>query len=732
MDRTYRQTFLKFTNTKDPAAPAQNTSTLAAKRQSRHGAKPPPDLPAEIWEQIFCQMKTFALKKFRLVCRGWALLAERRLYETIYLNIYESSWAGLLAACNSHHATSVRRLVWNPIQIPQRSVDAATWHAQYSNILRGLKQHQILSLYDVFLQARRGHVIRTTALKRVAEVLCNLRNCHEVVVEDENDFQYSCQDAYTVKGVQQYLVILQRPSNWGIRPSSWRDDWYYEPHNNLPLSQQHGGVQLEGVMDLFTLIPVSDSIVSLRVDLWYHRWDFLHDDKGFKAIGQQHIKNVHLRIKHFGEASRWSEFVNIPSLSQGILNSFDWLRYFPQVREVYYSPIFCEPGEEFFSYILRRAEPFDTDDNEGNHSDEERHEGSTSRRDEIRNEVMQKRESLHMPDDLPAGMTSSMAHCLSADLQLGFTTLPNLRTITFSNCLLGMRALLCWLCCQPQVPTCSLQLRFRGTTILSQFRDTDFFESLRQLNVSIEYDHEQTFYYRRGVTGLSNANHRGLPTMSLEISQDHYWVEMDSFSMEGHKPRVGEEPQQMIPCPDTKTYKGYKSDIVCRPNKLTTYQSDVLSFHADYCIVRNISEEDTTDRWCYILHESESDSERHLSRLRDSKNVTRVIPLCQLQIRSGRYYDSYGYDEYYDFLPNDLETAENSIYYESDNARRRKEYCRWKEGIEQQALLKTYEFHLLGLDVLIRCGRLSPREMSNVCLVSPIQREGAMVMVCEP
>lgn len=734
----YRQTLLKFATTKDPGASAQNDSLLATEAQVKHVGKPAPKLPIELWEQIFSQLGTFALKKFRLVCRDWASLAACHLYETLYLNVYESSWAGLLYVCNSRHAEYVRRLVWNPVNTHQGSVDPAMWYSMYSNMLRGLKQYQLIDLYEAFVQAKRGRVLRTTSLELVAGSLSNLRNCQKVVFDDDDDFQSSCRDPYVVKGIHQDLQTMRRPSTWGIRPPSWRDQDRHDLRAQPPL--RHDGVYLDGIMDVFRVLPSCLSITKLKLSMWYDRWDSLQEGEFRKLKDVQYLHAIHLEIKHFGNLTgEWYEYEDIPPLPSALSSSLDWLRNFPKVKEVHYNPVFRDPGDEFFAYFLRKSRVPETNDSDVEDGSSYEDDSMATSEEDTDFEIARMRADLEMPDDLPVWMTSSMAHSFAAVVLLTFDQLPGLRTITFSNCLLSAKAILCWLCCQPQVPDSGLHLRFDGTTILSQFQSADFFKALRQLNVTVEYDHDRTFYYRPGNKDLYNVGNRDLPVIEWNVPYGRYWVDRWSLGPQDWgpmNPEPQEPPEKMPPCPSTEDFKKQSSNnndndnkahILCRPNELFIrhgFTRRAISFFAEYCIFHSTSVNEATDSWGYVCRLTPPGPP--LSRLLPPIGPHRIEPLCEVRIdtRDDAYGDDYGY--YYDFDPMLLAIAEADGP-GTDLEREERAYERLREARRQQRqrewMVKAYENELLGLDVLITHFKLSPMEADRVWLLSLVRPE---------
>ena len=131
--RITRQTLLSFPSIDIESSKSCNTSSMTASPP-----RPAPDIPNEVWQQILAPLGTLALKTFRLVCREWAVIGAEPLYSTVYLNTFSTSWTGLLAIAASHHAASVKKIVWNPLKLPSRFLDREAWMSGYQNLLSGL------------------------------------------------------------------------------------------------------------------------------------------------------------------------------------------------------------------------------------------------------------------------------------------------------------------------------------------------------------------------------------------------------------------------------------------------------------------------------------------------------------------------------------------------------------------------------------------------------------------
>lgn len=286
------------------------------------------------------------------------------------------------------------------------------------------------------------------------------------------------------------------------------------------------------------------------------------------------------------------------------------------------------------------------------------------------------------------GFTESMFACLCVPIQLTFSHFPSLSSLTLSNLSLNASALLCFLCCQLQLPEASFSLHFQGTVILYDLNPQFFFGCLRQLNVQICYDLGSTYYYPP--TSFEYESSEWVPNLTC-YTKDRYNIvphtERYRSVLERHHPLDGgiAIPCQMPPCPSLarQTASPKPATVRDRPSQyqqsaalLTGVLSSRPLTNQVYCIRSQGSQ---------VIWEWISETEAFVPGT--GKPRSDIYILHSLLI--DRFYDD-DYDDGYD--PDWEDRTVSTFDSPSERASRESHY--------KQDLLQQYERELLGTDVL--------------------------------
>lgn len=213
-----RQSFLAFPTVPRPQ-PCVVTGPQVAPR-------PAPELPTEVWCLILLPLSTIALKNFRLVCQEWARIGTSWLFQTVYLDSYDASWTRLQQLAESEHAHLATKIVWHPLVLHKECLDAKSWRAEYFTLLQGLNHSRSVYLHDIYCRiyhkVQKAGPARTRAVEEVSKrdipALASLKNCREIIFQDDFDLTTCCQDPYLRKRIQNDDELLSKPATWGRHP----------------------------------------------------------------------------------------------------------------------------------------------------------------------------------------------------------------------------------------------------------------------------------------------------------------------------------------------------------------------------------------------------------------------------------------------------------------------------------------------------------------------------------
>ena len=488
--RSYRQTLINFQPVPSRKLSQDTHHTSPKRNKSTLPPRPPPSLPNEVWGNILRPLGTIALKKFRLVCSEWSVIGSAWLFQTIYLNRFEKSWSGLVSLSTSKHATRVHCVEWNPLVLYDDCNDAAVFALRYEGLLCGLSHRDTVRYFDAYQQVYRTHrtVLRSTTLTAAIEALHHLVNCRRAVVSDDFDLAGCCDDPLR-SGIVKIPDILHKPSVWGLRHPC-----HFE---NRRLKFTPESERLETAVDIFDVLAASANVTSMTLVVWENRlqqlvqpayWQRSNGHARYRALplDNGHLITLNCKLKSPDRtfSPSWDRWTCFPPDREITLNHF---RNFSSLKSFQLELTLTDPR------AVRSATRHEWED-DSSASDQESNASSTdSASSDVLNEGNPHNDSFVV--DRPDGFTQSMFECLCVPLELSFLQFASLTSLTLSNVSLSAKSLLCFLCCQQQLPQSSFSLEFEDTIILYDFDPEVFFICLRQLNVAISYNAANTYYY---------------------------------------------------------------------------------------------------------------------------------------------------------------------------------------------------------------------------------------------
>ena len=465
--RSYRQTLINFQPVPSRKLSQDTQHTSPKRNKSTLPPRPPPSLPNEVWGNILRPLGTIALKKFRLVCSEWSVIGSAWLFQTIYLNRFEKSWSGLVSLSTSKHATRVHCVEWNPLVLYDDCNDAAVFALRYEGLLCGLSHRDTVRYFDAYQQVYRTHrtVLRSTTLTAAIE------------------------DDPLRSGIVKIPDILHKPSVWGLRHPC-----HFE---NRRLKFTPESERLETAVDIFDVLAASANVTSMTLVVWENYlqqlvqpayWQRSNGHARYRALplDNGHLITLNCKLKSPDRtfSPSWDRWTCFPPDREITLNHF---RNFSSLKSFRLELTLTDPR------AVRSATRHEWED-DSSASDQESNASSTdSASSDVLNEGNPHNASFVV--DRPDGFTQSMFECLCVPLELSFLQFASLTSLTLSNVSLSAESLLCFLCCQQQLPQSSFSLEFEDTIILYDFDPEVFFICLRQLHVAISYNAANTYYY---------------------------------------------------------------------------------------------------------------------------------------------------------------------------------------------------------------------------------------------
>jgi hypothetical protein len=654
-----RQSLLPFTSESQPDGLPKSPDP------SSIPSKPPLQLPTELWDRILDPLETFAIKKFRLVCLQWSVLGAERLYSTVYLNPYESSWSGLISVSTSRYASSVKKIVWNPLELPEECLDGEIWKSRYRNLLQGLKHRQILQFHQAYAKAYRDCISfwGSSKLESIVGAMNNLRNCHEIVLSDEYDLESSCEDSYLRVGIRSDPDLLKKPTTWGLRPQMWKQT-------------REGRDSLLAAEDIFRTLRGCHLITSLKIDFWAAHWNEIHEVLKYDDIGNpssrrsirtmvkyRHISELEFKVRFCEFPSLWVEGSSIQSTLGYVFACTD---SFPDLRELSFTPSFSEPGHGYIEYQLESESIGD----DGIALD------TPARPTITASELLTGHASA-------LALAGSVLSCVYADLILTASPLANLRTLRFSNTTLDTRLLLYWLASHKQLPGSSISIHLRDTAVLYGLDPELFLNALAQLNVRICYDRHTTFHYP---LDSEFSQHIQIPSLDCYLMNRRKITTARHWSKEALcSPDIG---RILEPFPKYRGMARQRSaEFLHRPDEFeqiimdyakNEYLTAQTVFYS-YCI--SLDEHGTWE-WARVTTD--------LHDLTDSGEQKRTAILVTLRLCSKHPHEYALYDDTESEI---LDAAIRGIEELVQDVQA-------KQEIEGQELLRQYETELLGLDLI--------------------------------
>lgn len=476
-----RQPLLPFTS-KPPLDKLPKAPDPSNHRSSILSTPQPGLLPTRLWDRILDLLGTFAQKKFRLVCLQWSVLGAKHLYSTVYLNRYESSLSGLISISSSRHASFVKKIVWNLLELPEECLDGETWSSRYQNLLRGLKHRQMLLFHQSYAAVYRDRkrFWRSSDIKAISGAVNSLPHCHEIVLSDDYDVETSCQDHYFRGGIRSDSNLPNNATTWALRPQMW--EWT-EDHRESLLAAE----------DMFQALRDCRYITCLRIHIWAQHWNTMndvirHEYTGYRysprsirtLLTYPHISELEFKLR-FCEL-RWL-WIEEHSIQRALESAIECTNSFPELKELSFITLPSEPGPGFVKQYPLEPESSDDDDASNDASLTSFWQPRTTA-----SELLTKHAKAE-------GLTDTILNCMYAEMLPSASPLPNLSVLRFANVTLDMRLLLYWLASHKQLPNSTISVHLLGTTVLYGLDPVLFLEALSQLNVRISYNSKNAFYH---------------------------------------------------------------------------------------------------------------------------------------------------------------------------------------------------------------------------------------------
>lgn len=632
-------------------------------------SKPPPVLSTELWDRILGPLGTFALKKFRLVCLQWSILGAERLYSAVYLNRYDSSWLGLISISTSCHASFVKKIVWNPLELPEECLDGKIWASRYQNLLRGLKHWEILLCHQAYVTVYRGQkgFWRSSKIETITGAINNLTNCHEIILSDDYDLETSCKDSYFRAGIRSDPDLLKSPTTWGLRPQMWKRS---EDRSDC----------LFAVEDMFQALQSCRFITRLKIDFWAEHWNTMHDVVRHEYAGYQysrrcirtmleypHIRQLEFKLR-FCEL-RWL-WIEERSIQQALEYAIGCTSSFPELQELSFAPSFSEPEFGYAEFYQLESESIDDDDASLNTLTQS---GITA------SELVTKHALAH-------GLTDPVLTCMYAELPFTAPPLPKLRMLRILNVTLDMRLLLYWLASHKQLPNSSISIHLLGTSIFYGLEPGLFLEALAQLNVRISYNSNNMFHYP---SGSKSNRHIRTPRLECYLINGRKVTAVRRWPKDAlHSPEIRHMPE---PFPQSEKMATSRcAEFIHHPDELEQFiidyaKNEYLSAQPIFYSYRISLDEDNNSTWAWFRVRT------HLDAITGTGDQMRNAALVTLKLIPGPpNEDAFLYPETWSEEVDAGVSALEEIIHDAQVQRE----------MEDQELLEQYETEFLGLDLI--------------------------------
>lgn len=689
--KVLRQTFLKFKTL--PRQVIDDSESSHAKV-----SKPPPFIPPEIWTPILKGLSTIALKSVRLVCKAWSDAAKQALFETVYLDSFDSSWLRLVQLSKSPCAYMVDTIVWSPLYLPADCIHADAWRARYVNILKGLSHTECSELHRIYrhlLRQGTGEIRNPKWLWKSSLDLGAFVSCREVIVSDMIEMETSCTDSNLRRRVQNDKDLLNRAAIWGISPT-FDVFGHTDPNQDASLLSRHNVFHL-----LHNLPHVSRFSSSLLVE---NQLTILREPTR-RIPGLEHVK-LQFRFYHFAEID--VEYDPPARIGLCLYNSMQFLSRFPYLNSITIESTYTDPGAKFNRPYRRKYLRWLNDENS---EDENTNEADEDDEDDEDDKVSLDRWTLNSAGsrlsqfcfkfrELPTGLTRKHVDALEAILVLGIKEMPDLTELTLHNISIDVQSLLGWLANQPQTAEEGIVLRFCGSNILYGFDPRAFLQILEALKVRIVFDSDETLYYVADFTGHAtsfcdlNVKVQGHHSRKVDFEVHFCSSDSEGFDLETlvHESQDGPIHIADIAIHDAAMQEESFQNLttfIDRPHDITKIMEDMsIDMLNDskfyYCCFVSSSEqrdpqpETLIFQWlnhpAFCLHEREKRRDGLGSQL-----------FVLLEARAAQmYYDDESFYEQISVDPDHILEADDHTH---------------AENFQEQAHLELYEHELLRLDV---------------------------------
>ena len=720
-----RQSLLNFQHVPGSSNLQSNSTGLPAPDGLPPPSGPAPSLPNEVWHQILSPLGTIALKNFRLICRDWSVIGAVWLFRTVYLNCFEGSWSGLVAISSSCHAAAVQSIEWNALVFDPDCHDASVWTSRYQSLIHGLSHFDTVRLYHIYQYAYsfRHELKRWTPLDEAVEAIRKLTNCHHALISGDYDLTKHCDRSLS--------AAILSPSSLGCYPATWalRPPYLCEAEpSSFPADAQVPS----GTGDIFLVFSRCCNITSMKISVWAEHLSRLTEpdfwqgrQKGANPFRKNYLTSLHCCLKIPDRpVDPHGEFPLHENIYLTMFSEFTALRTFKLEMSLCH-PTNLEPETK----PMRRRESIDN---------------NTAASTTLEEDDQDSQESLN--ESLSEIISGGTEMCFHAPLQLDFVPFPSLTTLSLSNVALNTSSLICFLCCQMQLPKSAFSLYFEGTIVLLNFDAKVFFNALKQLNVHISYDHKTSFGFPVPPYDLPALGDH-IPRLTCQVRyKDGYSLSPDYFldyKSSDYYDDEFDDPPNLPPCPSLARQKpaSTTATILDRPNQYRYANADSTTSSEPEVRITQIYRVRTEDS--HTLWEWVSLSEALNPTTEQPWSNTYILhSLLASQPHQDVYYDESegAYQEALKFDDDYLAQARQDVSqrYErelwgSDVLQRThilEEETRHQRSREAQIvpdsaedLLHRYETEMLGIDLLCAELRAKALDMKAALDMDPLEEE---------
>lgn len=697
--KVLRQTFLKFPTVASLAVPVPQICQVES-------SQPAPAVPAEVWMQILPGLPTIALKSVRLVCKAWSSVATPELFRVVYLDNFNLSWARLRQLSKSSYASLVEKIIWTPLYLSKRCLNADVWSSKYPNLLKGLTHYERADLHHIFRSVLRQEFKQIGSGSKHLEHddlsrFSALVNCRHVLFSDNIDIETRCIDPNVRRRMQRDRQLLNQAAAWGR-------SLVYNPLLKEEDGERVGIDNMDNMWLLLARLPSTSHLcIATSTDATTPR--------GFpKNCICPNIQTVRFQIHFYHHTDMILDsdtHEDMPHRLQGLVQFCSGL--FANLRSLTLSSVYTDPGSEFSEpYRLKYLDwirEIDSDyaSDESAVADDEIEAQTWSENSPRNTEGRRLSQIDEKFDTLPDGLDRHHLDALEAKLTFGIWKMPELREVFLSNFSLNVQSLIGWLANQPQLPKNGIALHLRGHNILHGFAPEVFLQLLDSLNVRLLLDeNSKTLYYENDLSGHSTTFFDVTFERMRRMRNLQYVTQFQSGSYEGvsledliwmsdKAPRELSEIMILHAAEQDVAFAPFPVIFTDRPDDVGHYLQGLDERHLQssslyYCCIITDREGDARNRTAVFRWVDHPTYCRYEREYGTGRNVQRLVMLLTAQAYSTYDYDSDDYEDH-DSLHRQYLIDHGLGEFESIN-----DVDRWNRD---QALLAVYEKEFLRLDI---------------------------------